>query len=389
MKRLVAHYIDTAVFGGAERALMNLIGALDPDEWSSVLLHPDHPGLTPLIRGVEQMGAGSIVVPDMRGIGRVRMLSAFRQIVRSLRPQVFHAHLNWPLACSGGILSASMVKVPAVLATVQLFSPLPSTATIPIQRRLVTGRVDRYIAVSQAVARDVTDKMGVASERITVVHNGVHLPKETNKRATAAVGSRATVVTLARLDKQKGLDVLVEAVAGINDLRLVIAGEGPERQALEQLAARLGVNNRVELRGFVEDTYELLNEADLFVLPSRSEGLPLSIVEAMLVGLPVVATAIGGTDELVLDGRTGLLVPVDDAVALGEAIRRVLADREFAHRLGEQGRVVAESRFTDVHMAAGVSRAYYEVLGAPLPRVRSTGAWAGSTPRAANVTQDG
>jgi glycosyltransferase involved in cell wall biosynthesis len=122
-------------------------------------------------------------------------------------------------------------------------------------------------------------------------------------------------------------------------------GEGPDRNAIEAEIRRLELQGRVRLAGERSDVPELLAESDVFVLSSRSEGLPVSVLEAMAAELPVVATDVGGLAELVVDGETGILVPPGDEAALTEALGRVVEDRELRRRLGAAGRARAESSF--------------------------------------------
>ena len=133
----------------------------------------------------------------------------------------------------------------------------------------------------------------------------------------------------------------------------MIVGDGPERGALETRIAQLGLGDRVHLLGFRTDIPELLAGCDLFVLPSLFEGLPLSILEAMAAGKAVVATAIGGNDEAVVDGVTGLLVPPADPEALADALRTLLREPERRRRLGEAGRRRAEAESRPRRWCAG------------------------------------
>jgi glycosyltransferase involved in cell wall biosynthesis len=175
--------------------------------------------------------------------------------------------------------------------------------------------------------------------------------------------SAPVVLTLARLDRQKGLPVLLHAASLVPDAVFVIAGEGPERPALEALRTELDLEGRVQLLGQRDDVSELLARCDLFVLPSLFEGLPLSLLEAMAAGKPVIATAIAGTLEAVTDGETGLLAPPGDAAALASRIRRFLADRDFAARVALAGQIHVRQHFSPERMTGEVQALYLEVIG--------------------------
>ncbi len=165
----------------------------------------------------------------------------------------------------------------------------------------------------------------------------------------------------------KGQRYLIEAVpelaARFPGLAVVILGWGHLHHGLLDQAAALGVGDRVHLPGHRTDARMLLDAADVFVLPSRHEGMPLVLLEAMDAGLPVVATRVIGSEEVVADGETGFLVPPEDPAALGAALARLLADTELRERFGQAGRRRFRERFTHRRMAAATAEVYEQVLG--------------------------
>ena len=363
MIRLAAHFIDTDQVGGAERALLHLLVSLDRRTWRPVLFHYDEPGLAPLLRDVDAAGIERRTVGAMRGPRGITGVPGFARTLTAVQPSVFHAHQNWPLACSGGLLAASLARVPAVVATVQLFSAFPRAWTMALQRRIIPRCVGRYIGVSAAVAAEIARQLQVPPARIRIVRNGIPIADDAPPCRPAVHDSgRPVVVTLARLDPQKGLTYLLRAAAELPDVEFVVAGEGPERAALEREARALGVADRVAFVGFRHDTAALLAGADVFVLPSLNEGLPLAVLEAMAAARPVVATAVGGTPEVVRDGETGLLVPPGDARALAAAIRELLHDLPLARRVAAEGRALVLARASAAATARSVEAVYDELL---------------------------
>ena len=370
MTRTVCYFTDTRGFGGAEQALVHLIAGLDRKAWQPVLIYHPSPGVEPLIEMARQLEAALWPVPPMPDgrIGAARVPGFARDLWRR-RPAVFHAHLVWPLACKFGLMAAIAARVPAIVATEQLFVDFHLDRSIYLQQRLVAAGVGRYLPVSHDLARRLCDRLHFPARKLQVVHNGIPLaafdrPASPELRACLAGESgRPIVLTVARLDAQKGVGYLLEAVALAPEAQFVLAGEGPERAALEAQAAALGIAERVTFLGFRTDIADLIAVCDLFVLPSLFEGLPLSVLEAMAAGRPVIATAIGGTDEAITSGETGLLVPPADPAALAGAIRALLADPPLAGRLAQAGRARAEAQFSAERMVREVTQVYRELLG--------------------------
>jgi glycosyltransferase involved in cell wall biosynthesis len=228
----------------------------------------------------------------------------------------------------------------------------------------VTARWCRKILVVSAAEREagLAAHIGTAGQ-YRVVPNGVRLERFALPRRP--VGGR--VVSVGRLAPQKRPDLLVRAAASLRDrgtsFQLHLVGDGPERPRVQALVDELGLADQVVLLGNRSDIPELLAEAACFALASDYEGCPISILEAMAAGVPVVATHVGGVPELVEDGRTGRLVRPGDADALATAVAELLADDELLRRFGEEARRVATERFSTTRMAVEIQGVYAEVLG--------------------------
>jgi glycosyltransferase involved in cell wall biosynthesis len=209
----------------------------------------------------------------------------------------------------------------------------------------------------------------LASQRLDVlctIANGVGPPpppadRDTTYACWKLAASLRLVVAVGRLAPQKRHDLAVHAVARIPDVALVVLGEGPLRRNLEGLVLDLGVADRVRFPGEHPNPRTLLGVADAVVHPSDWEGMPLAVVEAMSMARPIVATAAPGTRELLRDGVDGLLVPVGDATALSEALRRVLEDRDLARRLGSAAADRWASDFDDRAMLDGYRSLWSEL----------------------------
>jgi glycosyltransferase involved in cell wall biosynthesis len=172
------------------------------------------------------------------------------------------------------------------------------------------------------------------------------------------LGTRHKTLALyvGRLDHLKGVETLLAALEAVPECALAIVGDGPARAELELQARPLG--DRVTILGRRLDVETLMASADLLVLPSRTEGLPFVVLEAMAAGLPLVATRVGGIPEAVVDGETGLLVPPGDSVALATAIRRMSDDQALRAHVVAAARRLVEERFSVEHMVSKVAAAY-------------------------------
>jgi glycosyltransferase involved in cell wall biosynthesis len=262
------------------------------------------------------------------------------------------------------------------VATAQLHVELDRAGFVDLQHRAMTSVVDRYIAVSRAVGDQLQRRFGVPAAKVTVIPNAVdlrelHAPTPwtaPRARGTPPPGwpvtdGRRVALILARLETDKGIEDAIQAIAALPDIALVIAGAGTYRPELEARAAALGITDRVHFLGYRRDTAALLHCADVFLLPSRVEGLPLSVLEAMAAGVPVVATDIPGTREAVEHDVTGLLVPARDAEALAAAIGRVLGDAASTAARLTRARDRARCEFSTEVVVARVTALYASLLG--------------------------
>jgi L-malate glycosyltransferase len=270
-----------------------------------------------------------------------RLFAAARRLTRYLRtarPDLVHAFLFHSYVL--GALAARLAKVPVFVAGRR------SLDDFKLGRRWVrytewcaTRMTDLLVANAQAVAECARTTERVPADKLTVIYNG--LPAEAFEPAQPVRLDTVDPVLLcvANLKSYKGHAILLEAAAILRErgmpCTLALAGDGPEREALDRQARELGVDAR--LLGSRTDVDRLLAAADIAVLPSLTEGLSNAVMEAMAAGKPVVATAVGGTPELLADGR-GVLVPPGDPVALADALATVLLDPGYADRLGRAAR---------------------------------------------------
>jgi len=352
--RLVA-YTDSLGRGGAEHSLGHLVAHLPAD----VEVHVAGPGR-------EVVGW----VADRRPGARAHLvdgLAATARLLHALRPDVVHVNRCTPWQCAAGIAAALSTS-----ARVSVVDQLPLRTVDPgvlLRTRALTRRVDAAVAVGEASARRIEDFYALGRGSVRSIPN--HVPDPGPPAPRPAYDGPLRLVAVGRLDPVKGHDVLLDALTGVPGATLTVLGEGGRREALERQAGELGLADRVRFPGWAKDVASELGAYDALVLPSRTEGWPLTVGEAMLAGLPVVATPVGSVAEAVRDGETGLLVAKDDADALAAALRRLRDDPGLRVRLGARGRVVSAATMTAPRMAGQWLALWDELRGAPRrPRLR-------------------
>jgi glycosyltransferase involved in cell wall biosynthesis len=344
----VAHVHRIRGIGGSERHLLTLLPALAEHGVEPVLIGLDDPAWDPAdFYGALRVPA--IRIPSPRDVDPLLLA----RLVRSLRADVVHTHLVHA-DVYGGV--AAKLRGERLVSTKHNDDPFRLGPFRHVERG-ITRFSDRVVTITDALHRFTVDKVGIPEAKVETIHYGLDdLPEPWGENPADAVPDGARVLlAVSRLTKQKGIDVAVRALASLpEDTVLVVLGEGPERDALESLARDLGVGGRVFLPGRVPDVAAWLRRATLLVHPARWEGFGLGVLEAMLAGLPVVASNVSSLPELVVDGETGVLVRPDDPPALALGIARALEQPS----LGDAGRGRAHAEFSVARMARKTSLLY-------------------------------
>jgi glycosyltransferase involved in cell wall biosynthesis len=347
----ILHIVPTLEVGGAEQLLVDRVPLLRERGYAIAVCALGPEGtLGPEFRlqGVPVYTCGM-----RRGRDAPRGLFRLAHHLCALRPRIVHTHMIW--SDLAAFLLSPVVRDARWLSS----KHVEPSALVPHLRaldRLLTRRATRVVTVSAAV-RQAYGPADVHSDRMRTVRHGAmdHGPAAGDMRAALRtewkVPQHAVVIgTATRLARIKGVDVLLDAWRLLereeSEAYLVIAGDGPDAQALRARALTLHDPNRVRFLGLRRDMHRVYHAFDVFVLGSRLEAISLAVLEAMASGLPVVATKTGGIPEVVVDGRTGLLVPPEHPSALARALREVIADRSRRIAMGSAGRARYEAAFT-------------------------------------------
>jgi glycosyltransferase involved in cell wall biosynthesis len=332
----------------------------------------------PLLTQVRAEGFRVVALPFARRISPLAHARAFLALVRLFRaerPDLVHAHM--PLSGVLARLAARCAGVPRIAYTCHGFwfnnpGPWPRRAAGFVLEWLAARVTDVYLTVSQTEAADA--RRLHLSARATPVGNGrdpaVFRPDPAARarvRAALAVPQdRVVVIAVSRLVREKGYPELAAAMHAVPAAELWVVGEHLASDRGEDMAAVLrdaGLGARLRLLGYREDVAALLAAADIFALPSHFEGLPMSVIEAMLTGLPVVASDISGTRQQVVPGETGLLVPPRQVAPLAAALARLAADPPLRAAMGTAGRMRACDLFDEARVVART----LDLLGLPAP----------------------
>jgi glycosyltransferase involved in cell wall biosynthesis len=359
----VVEVLATGTNGGAQESLYSLVTRMDTSrfEVSVVALTPGSS-----VRKLERAGIPVCVIDSPNDDEAVAQLAAYLITVGA---DVVHNHM----------FRAEVIGTRAALAVAATGRPRPLiVSTVHSSRirsredraliRALTPQMDHLIAVSSSIVHKVIEE-GRVGAPITLIRNGVDLVRYDHQEPCCTLREEydmtpdAQIVgVVARLEPEKGhrtlLDAWPEVLRQIPNAWLLVIGEGSRREDLEAQARELGIQHRVVFTGRREDVPAVTAALDVAVLPSYREALGLSVLEAMALSRPVVASNIGGIPEMVEDGVTGLLVPPADPMALASAITRLLADHQLADMLGRAGHDLVHERFCVERMVGAIETIY-------------------------------
>jgi glycosyltransferase involved in cell wall biosynthesis len=364
--------IDSLRLGGAERVLATL-SAVAPSagfRFEVQVLSPPDRQRSVMEPVLEQAGV-SIGYLSLRRLTDPRALPRLVRAIRRSRCEVVHAHLED--AATWAPIAGGIVGRPVVCSFHHVVVPLGRRESVREWLAIkAANRGAGVVFVSRASMDSFAEAYGGERPNWSVVNNGIDLTAFSAQPASMPVdlglprGARvATIVGALRGRKGHAVALTAwpEVLARFPDAHLLIAGEGPEKARLRTLAHELGIAERVVFAGIRSDIAELIRASSLVLLPSQHEALPTALIEAAACGRPVVSTDVDGVPEVVVDGETGVLVPVDDATAFADAVCMLLGDDRLRLRMGSQARQLAEERFDARSWAEHLYDVYAQACG--------------------------
>jgi glycosyltransferase involved in cell wall biosynthesis/ribosomal protein S18 acetylase RimI-like enzyme len=377
----VLHIVGDSRYGGIARIIIGLGRVARANGWQVDVLSTD-PDVQQAMRkhsiGVVDL---DVIHREIRPFWDLAGLFRLQKFLRRQQYGIVHTHTS--KAGFVGRLAAWLAGVPVIVHTVHGFafheqSPALTRTAYTGLERLAANWCHRIVSVSEFHERWALELGICAPARIESIPNGITAAGRSNRcdpaslRRQLGAGERdLLILTTARLAADKGLAYLVEAAVllprGVPGFRIAIAGDGPVRADLEQLARERGVTDRVVFLGFREDIGDLLAAADVVVLPSLREGLSISLLEAMAAGKAIIATSIGSHRELACQAEMARLVPPANPSALAEAIQQFARDPALMARLAANAQALFEMRYTEDRMLNSYRRLYLNLVEDSIP----------------------
>ncbi|MGI5912557.1 MAG: glycosyltransferase family 4 protein [Syntrophomonadaceae bacterium] len=363
-KPKVLQIITLGILGGAQTHLLDIVHNLKPDFDFHVAI--GEPGY--LAESLRKEEVAVHIIPSLqRDIAFINDFKAYREIyrlIRSIQPDLVSTHSS--KAGFLGRRAAYKLGIPAVFTAhgwaftdgvdnkrQKLYLRLEKMAARWCNRIICVSEYDRQLALKYRVTSD---------DKLVTIHNGIptlasHKSKPEN---------HPLIITMvARFSEQKDHILLLNAVKDIDikNIKVQLIGDGTLLPNMKSLAKSLRISDRVQFLGNRRDVPELLNQSDIFVLTSKWEGFPISILEAMRAGLPVICSDVGGCREAVEDGENGFLVPRGDGVMLANRLKQLIEDKDLRYKMGQKGLLSFEKYFTVEKMAEKNERIYREIIG--------------------------
>jgi glycosyltransferase involved in cell wall biosynthesis len=324
-------------------------------------------------------GISVYTISTSRKIDPFSIVKGFFQIYRLIKEKRFDiVHSHTSVGGLIGRIAGKLAGVSVVIWSIHGFASHEGQNRFKkyfflLIEKLLDKFTDHYVAVSEALKKEGIQNRILTSNKITVIHNGIELRnfnKNFNviqkKKELGIEMSRTIIGTVTRFEPQKAIHDFLVAVSYVKktypDIKVVIAGDGPLRREIEKLINDLKLNDNITLLGWRNDVPEILAVLDIFCQSSLWEGCPMVLLEAMAVGKPIIATNVGGVKEIVEDDNTGILVPPADPKAMGDAIVKLMNNKEKTMKMGMNGRRRAESFFNVDLMLIKYERLYQELL---------------------------
>ena len=366
-KKKIIYFTDSRGWGGAEKYLIDLVTAIDRDKYDPEVIFPMEVEKRSFEECFIERG---VSVEWVNTSNRYPFLSFIRSFYCFInkKPDLIHFNLSWPSFCRYPILAAILLGKVIVLTEHLVPHNYKVEPYEKFYKRFIYSRIFQAIAVCSENKSNLIHFFEVPEEKVTVIRNGINISRfqlsdsrNVRDRISHLTNGKTVVSTVARLAEHKGHCFLIKAarrLMHLSDLCFLIVGEGPLKELLVQDVKDSVMEDRFLFLGFRGDIPYILSKTDIFVLPSLFEGLPLTVLEAMAAGKPVIASNVSGIVEEVTHDKTGILIPPGDPVALSRAIEVLARDPEKRKQMGAEGRKRVEKHFNYFRMITETEQLY-------------------------------
>nr|WP_282450889.1 glycosyltransferase [Marinobacter bryozoorum] len=354
--------------GGTEQVIRQLVTGLPSDCYENHVVCIDG-NVGEMGQQLQRDGVDVFSISREAGIDK-RLIRAIRESIRQLGVDIVHCHQYTPWFY--GWLASLGTSARVVFTEHGRFHPDRYRHKAFALNPLMALKTHAIVAISDATRSALSRYEFVPKSRIQVLYNGIRSIEKNPSRASevrAELGipdKDFVLGTIARLDPVKNQAMMLDGFSIVlescPDSWLLMVGDGPDRRTLERRASELGIESRVCFTGFREEPADYLAAMDLFLLTSHTEGTSMTLLEAMSLGVPAIATAVGGNVEIVESGRTGLLIPTENPAELAKAVLRLKSDRDLREKLGRESRILFEERFSVARMVSRYQDLYVKVL---------------------------
>jgi glycosyltransferase involved in cell wall biosynthesis len=364
----ITHLITELSYGGAQKVLINLLSNIDKEKYKcSVVCF--YNGESPVAQDIRDL---SIEVIDLKMTNKFRVDALYRlsSILKSQKPNILHSWMFHPVLA--GRIFGCLHKIPVIISSRHnvniggLFREMIN--------RLTAQMDDHVIAVCEVARQTEIKRAHILPDKVTTIYNGINLEeyltilrsRDEIRKYLGVTNEDFVVVSTGRMHYQKGYSILINAISLITNtypsIKLLLVGDGPVRSILEKYALELGISNQIMFTGQRSDISDILHASDVYISSSLWEGSSISIIEAMASGLPIIATKVGGTPELVEDKVSGILVPSRNPSIIAQAIIELYTNAELRKNIGIQARQRAIKNFSSKEMVKKIEKLYLKLL---------------------------
>ncbi len=358
-------YLVRPAEGGIKNHLLTLLNHLDKTRYSPIVVSPSGTSLFAELKA-SGLDVRELNISDsLNPAADVKYIFQFRRMIKKIKPAIIHMH-SAKAGIVGRLSLIGMINRPKTIVTMHSFVMDERVGScrrrlVRMLERLLHAKTDRFIAVSEALKNNLVDSMGISANKINVVHNGIQFADFEKKKS-----DKIKIVAISRLAPQKGVDYFIKAAAIVakkhQNAVFSIFGDGPLRDDLEKLANELGISDKLTFHGFSDEILNILPEYSIFVIASIHEAFGLSLIEAMSVKLPVIASRTGGITEIIDGCSTGLFAEPGNPEDIANQICRLIENPELAEKLAINGYEHVKRSFSADRMAAETQKIYDDLL---------------------------